>query len=840
MTNSRLQLEETIDKESQALRDELSDQGSQVTEEVKTSIQPQVDELEKKQQAETQAKIAEMQQANDEKVEAMKREVLDVIRAAHKAKVEAAQAEFDAELKAARERMGSHAREQAMQREAKKEATIDALYKQKLEEVRKKIDAVSDVELKQKQAEIRQNQTAELAELEATWSNKQKTQLEPLEAGHKAKLSGIELTERKQYEATTKTMISDQESKLAEAETKIETDIKTKEAADFDNIRRELASAGGSDGGEIPTETEQDMADKTTLRLKRWEMVTEKLETEAVKTLTVQIRSKSRGLRAELQLQRQQRAAASQGVEGAILNAENELQQFKASHKSALQREAPAHQNRMADLRAHAEQRRRDATARFQSSQDELARQQSRQLEAQWTTFCIQQDTTKAETLRMELQVEAQQEAAESAQRLAEMRKRVAEAEAAPSIAASDGGDDGKTAELTNVRRAVQMMKEQHARLNAQIQSLNVQKMELLKADGSQQRSQAWAGVAIADDNEAPPAIDLLPPSDGVSSPSDSSDSSSSWLMFPELTPLEATELSVSFSPHGASSPVDLDQSSVYADPADIARESKRLARAEEFIQGQAYELEARKHSLAQLRATWKRDFKVASSSREGGTDENGASASKSKLALLESVRKMLEQQEQNMRSESSQLQSVSEYLQLRQQKLHLVENSISSPKLPRSNTRSDGGDLAGGDGKLLKRIDGVEQQLKQVVRMLQSRDSAASRARRERETTTAQMMDSDHDRWAAPRGGATSTGGCRVGRGRAAHEMQGSTGINTLGPSKWNNKMPKMVNSGTRPVWDYHKVLAQWAEERDVTRDLLSQHTAWIDTIQRELMKQQ
>lgn len=41
---------------------------------------------------------------------------------------------------------------------------------------------------------------------------------------------------------------------------------------------------------------------------------------------------------------------------------------------------------------------------------------------------------------------------------------------------------------------------------------------------------------------------------------------------------------------------------------------------------------------------------------------------------------------------------------------------------------------------------------------------------------------------------------------------------------------------SDKRPIWDFQKVLGQWAEERDITRDLLNQHTNWIDNIQREL----
>jgi hypothetical protein len=47
--------------------------------------------------------------------------------------------------------------------------------------------------------------------------------------------------------------------------------------------------------------------------------------------------------------------------------------------------------------------------------------------------------------------------------------------------------------------------------------------------------------------------------------------------------------------------------------------------------------------------------------------------------ALLESVRKMLDQQERNMASEAKQLASVGEYLRLRQEKLNLVETSFTN-----------------------------------------------------------------------------------------------------------------------------------------------------------------
>jgi|EP01043_Picozoa_sp_COSAG02_P053610 hypothetical protein len=56
--------------------------------------------------------------------------------------------------------------------------------------------------------------------------------------------------------------------------------------------------------------------------------------------------------------------------------------------------------------------------------------------------------------------------------------------------------------------------------------------------------------------------------------------------------------------------------------------------------------------------------------------------------ALLESVRKMLDQQERNMASEAKQLASVGEYLRLRQEKLNLVETSFTTAG-PTSNDMS-------------------------------------------------------------------------------------------------------------------------------------------------------
>jgi hypothetical protein len=68
----------------------------------------------------------------------------------------------------------------------------------------------------------------------------------------------------------------------------------------------------------------------------------------------------------------------------------------------------------------------------------------------------------------------------------------------------------------------------------------------------------------------------------------------------------------------------------VYVNPADIHRESKRLGMADEFVRGQAAELQTRKRTLAQLRATWRRDFKAASK-HSSGNKEN----SRSKMGKL-------------------------------------------------------------------------------------------------------------------------------------------------------------------------------------------------------------
>lgn len=45
-------------------------------------------------------------------------------------------------------------------------------------------------------------------------------------------------------------------------------------------------------------------------------------------------------------------------------------------------------------------------------------------------------------------------------------------------------------------------------------------------------------------------------------------------------------------------------------------------------------------------------------------------------------------------------------------------------------------------------------------------------------------------------------------------------------------------IAQGDRPVWDYQKLLGQWAEERDLTRELLSQHKVWIDGVKNGLDK--
>ena len=63
-----------------------------------------------------------------------------------------------------------------------------------------------------------------------------------------------------------------------------------------------------------------------------------------------------------------------------------------------------------------------------------------------------------------------------------------------------------------------------------------------------------WAGLTIGEPGQ--PAARGWP-SDSSDSMTDSADSANSWLIFPELSPLEQTDLSVSFAGD------DLDQSSV-------------------------------------------------------------------------------------------------------------------------------------------------------------------------------------------------------------------------------------------------------------------------------------
>ena len=107
-------------------------------------------------------------------------------------------------------------------------------------------------------------------------------------------------------------------------------------------------------------------------------------------------------------------------------------------------------------------------------------------------------------------------------------------------------------------------------------------------------------------------------------------------------------------------------------------------------VAAQMIEISERRDKLQRTRASWRKDFNAVLARDQG----RQTSASNSKLALLESVRKMLDQQERHMSGEAKQLEAVSEYLRLRQDKLQIVEMSVNHG---RAHGRGHGREAAAG-----------------------------------------------------------------------------------------------------------------------------------------------
>jgi hypothetical protein len=489
-------------------------------------------------------------------------------------------------------------------------------------------------------------------------------------------------------------------------------------------------------------------------------------------------------------------------------------------------RHADEHEDQVSELRVKIEQRSRENLTQAVGSVSVTAPDAAaaHRRETEWTQWKDAQ-ASRVDMQKQQAQTATRELLADVDRRLGQMRQRVLDAEAR-SAGFADSVDDGAADSLRrraamdarqrdSLRVVVQSLSDESARLRAELNAVASKRAAIMAETGALQQQQAlkpqqqqetgWAGLTIGEPGLPTGAGRVNQwPSDTSDSMTDSGDSAASWLVFPELSPLEQTDLSVSFG--GAMD--DLDQSSVYVNPSDVQRESKRLGMADEFVRGQAAELQTRKRTLAQLRATWKRDFKAASKRSAGGNKEN----SRSKMALLESVRKMLDQQERNMASEAKQLASVGEYLRLRQEKLNLVETSFTQP-------RGHGADMSysAPDAGVMNRLEGLEREIGRLVRMMHEPPP------QQQQRPTA---------WAEPVPSST--------RGAPTFGTQRSNvpSYSPQGGSKWADKRhAPAATSDKRPVWDFQKVLGQWAEERDITRDMLNQHTNWIDHVQRDLM---
>jgi hypothetical protein len=816
----KTELTASLETAKSALAEELQDKSKRLTDAEKLALQPQLDELEKQQKKETDAKLQEMRCTHDERVEKLRNDKMKHVREAHQKKVETCKQEFEEELDKLRGEMSTKAQELVKAREKRRAAKIAELYEQRLEEVRKAIDESSDATLKQRRQKITEQHERDVA-----------AEKEKVEADVQVKLNS--LTEKHAADAATKTneyekahtsMINSAESALSAATAELTREMKAQEKEQMASVRAKY-SRGTEDTATVEEDNEADQQQRSALSQARWHLLVARQGAVDSQRLRAEQRENAACLRQVLHNQTQEHAAVVQ-QRTRTAQLENQLRDLQDAHKKALAAEVQQHSHRVAQIRERASKRSIDVRARPNST-DALAKKQQQQAESRWSAWVAKQASQKKlDDLRAQLHVDAQQQAREIDQRIAQMQARLVDAQRAKSPAAiavsSVEVDEEK---VTAARAAVTSLRKEHERLKFEIESITAQKTIAASQRPSAKR-QAWAGVAVGEDEQFPAEQHVWVTADDASDSdaADSADSANSWLVFPELTPLEATELSVSYGATGLRD--HLDQSSIYVDPADVEREGKRLTMAEEFIRGQHAELRARKRSLAQLRAMWKRDFKTASAELHTD-DENASPGSQSRLALLESVRKMLDQQEQNMASETKQLTSVTSYLQLRQEKLQLVEESFGG-----GLDSSDYNTAHTGKGRrVMSRIEAIEVELKRVVRMLQTQETR-NRPQAERVTWAAPRVIPSPQRGEAFRAHdvnlAGVTGGTTASSGRSAG-------------TKWSprgKQHPKMLSSQQRPIWDFQKVLSQWAEERDITRDLLSQHTAWIDMIQRNLTK--
>jgi hypothetical protein len=148
-------------------------------------------------------------------------------------------------------------------------------------------------------------------------------------------------------------------------------------------------------------------------------------------------------------------------------------------------------------------------------------------------------------------------------------------------------------------------------------------------------------------------------------------------------------------------------------------------------------------------------------------------------------------------------------------------------------------------DAGVMNRLEGIEREIGRLVRMMHEPPPPQQQPRA---TAWAEPMPSRAPAFRSQSGNIPITHhhidskwcainptphalACRSERHNLIHLL-----FAALGLRRGKHQAPA-ATSDKRPVWDFQKVLGQWAEERDVTRDLLNQHTNWIDTVQRELV---
>ena len=834
------ELQNVADKEVSALREELTDQKGAAAEAEGAKVKPQVDALLKELQETLDKELAEMQKAHDEKIETMLKSKLDGVRENHERNKTRAQKEYDEDLAAAREQMGTQAREQAERNEKVRATKEEDLYKKNKEAAKKEVDAASEKSLQEQLDSIKAEHDEAVAVKVRMAGSEADSEVDKVTRDHTAEVDRLMREAEAAKAEQEAAMKAELAAELAAGTATLTAEIKAAEETERARIMSEAAKSAGVSSAPPLAETASDKEAQRELESAEAEQAAAQARLEAAKASTKTLAEENAILETQVATRASEASASAASAASAasssaagksaerLARVDGEMRELRAKHMAQMARHADEHEDTVSELRVKIEQRSREQHSRENLTQAVSVGSVSvaapdaavaHRRENEWTQWKDAQ-ASRVDMQKTQAQSATRELLADVDRRLGQMRQRVLDTEAR-STGFADSIDDGAAETLRrraamdarqrdSLRVVVQSLSDESARLRAELNAVASKRASImaetaaLQTPNVQQQETGWAGLIIGERGLPTGAGRVNQwPSDTSDSMTDSGDSASSWLVFPELSPLEQTDLSVSFG--GGMD--DLDQSSVYVNQSDVQRESKRLGMADEFVRGQAAELQTRKRTLAQLRATWKRDFKAASK-RSGGNKEN----SRSKMALLESVRKMLDQQERNMSSEAKQLASVGEYLRLRQEKLNLVETSFTQP-------RGHGADMSysAPDAGVMNRLEGLEHQIGRLVRMMHEPPPQQQHQQQQQ-----QHQQQQHQRpttWAEPVPSST--------RGVPAF----GTG------TKWDKRHAHAATSDKRPVWDFQKVLGQWAEERDVTRELLNQHTNWIDHVQRDLM---